>query len=343
MMVEIKEDVPENDWRRFLDISSDATLYHTPEWKMFLEKTFGYKPRYLFATDECGQLVGMLPLFEVRSRLTGNRLCSVPFSHECTCLGDSVTRTALIDKAVSLRDCHRITKIEIRSAVENPLFHEMNAFCTHILELSQNLEETWKQLDKSSVRWAVKKAEKLGVSVTSSTDIEDLKEFYELNCITKQNLGVPCHPYEFFKNLFSILDGHVRLYLAQHEGNIIAGGVMEYYRDQVLYGYGAADPNHLDLHPYNAFIWKSIEDACVNGCRTYDFGRTSYDNTGLIQFKKKWGTQEKELCYGYYPASGGSVVTERDSTVYRLGNSVIRVMPMSVYKAFSASVFGHFG
>lgn len=342
-MVEIVSSINLNEWHDFLLSQSDATLYHTPEWKMFLEKTFNYKPRYLFATDECGQLVGMLPLFEVRSRLTGNRLCSVPFSHECTCLGDSVTRTALIDKAVSLRDCHRITKIEIRSAVENPLFHEMNAFCTHILELSQNLEETWKQLDKSSVRWAVKKAGKLGVSVASSTNAEDLKEFYELNCLTKQSLGVPCHPWEFFKNLFSILEGYVQMYLSRHEGRIIAGGVMECYKGQVLYGYGAADPNHLDLHPYNAFIWKSIEDACVNGCRTYDFGRTSYDNTGLIQFKKKWGTQERGLCYSYYPASSKSVVTERDSTIYRLGNSVIRAMPMSAYKAFSTSIFGYFG
>lgn len=70
---------------------------------------------------------------------------------------------------------------------------------------------------------------------------------------------------------------------------------------------------------------------------------TSYDNTGLIQFKKKWGTQERGLCYSYYPASSKSVVTERDSTIYRLGNSVIRAMPMSAYKAFSTSIFGYFG
>jgi len=227
--------------------------------------------------------------------------------------------------------------------VKKSQFQKKSAFCTHILELSQNPEDTWKQLEKNSVRWAIKKAGKLGVSVVSSTSIEDLKEFYELNCVTKQNLGVPCHPWEFFKNLFSILGGYVRMYLSRHEGSIIAGGVMECYNGRALYGYGAADPNHLDLHPYNAFIWKSIKDACVNGCRTYDFGRTSYDNTGLIQFKKKWGTQERGLCYSYYPASGKSIVTERNSTIYRLGNSVIRAMPIPAYKAFSTSIFSHFG
>lgn len=342
-MIEIRERVPESEWRRFLDVCSDATLYHTPEWKLFLERTFDYKSHYLFATDESGQLIGMLPLFEVKSRLMGNRLCSVPFSHECGCLGDDAACTTLIEKAIALKDEHHIEKIEIREAIRNPAFQRKNAFCTYILHLSQNPEELWKQLGKNSVRRYVKKAEKLGVSVASSTDIEDIKEFYELNCIGKQCLGVPCHPWEFFKNLFSVLGGYAQMYLSRYEGSIIAGGVMECYKGQVLYGYGAADPNHLDLHPYYAFIWKSIEDACVNGCRTYDFGRASYDNTGLIQFKKKWNTQERELCYSYYPVAGRSVVTERDSTVYRLGNSVIRAMPMSAYKAFSTSIFGHFG
>lgn len=342
-MVEIVQHIPENEWRRYLDGCSYATLYHTPEWKTFLEKTFGYKPHYLFVIDESGQLTGMLPLFQVKSRLTGSRLCSVPFSHECGCLGDMTTCTALLDEAVALKNKYHIEKVEIRSAVENSMFQEKNSFCTHVLELSQNPEETWKRLDKGSVRWAVNKAEKLGVSVSSSTNIEDLKEFYELNCITKQNLGVPCHPWKFFKNMFSILEGYVWLYLSQYEGHIIAGGVMESYNGQVLYGYGAADPNHLGVHPYNAFIWKSIEDACVSGCQTYDFGRTSYDNTGLIQFKKKWGTQERKLCYSSYPASGRSVVTDRDSSVYRLGSSVIGVMPMYAYKSFSNSVFSHFG
>lgn len=341
-MVEIVRDVNANDWHKFLLSQRDATLYHTPEWKAFLERTFGYKSHYIFATDDSGQLSGILPLFRIQSRLTGNRLCSVPFSHKCGCLGDSFTRTALINEAIALKD-GQIKVIEIRRSVVHPMFQETNAFCTHTLHLSQNPEETWKQLDKGGVRWAIKKAEKLGVSVAPSKDIEDLKEFYELNCITKQDVGVPCHPWKFFKNLFSILEDYVQIYISQHGKDIIGGGVMEYYKDQVLYGYGAADPKRLNLHPYNAFLWKSIEDACVRGFRTYDFGRTSYSNAGLIQFKKNWGTREMELCYSHYPASDISTVTDRDSTIYRLGGAVIRAMPTPVYKTFSASVFPHFG
>jgi FemAB-related protein (PEP-CTERM system-associated) len=342
-MVEIVGNVNDIEWHNFLHSHCSATLYHTPEWKRFLEKTFDYKSHYLFATDDCGSLIGLLPLFHVRSRLTGNRLCSVPFSHYCGCLGDRITCTALIDEAVTFKTKCNIEMIEIRNTVKDPRFQGTNAFCTHILKLSHNPDETWKRLEKGSVRWAVKKAEKLGVSVVSSTNTEDLKEFYELNCITKQNLGVPCHPWELFKNLFSLLNGYIMMYFSRYEGSIIAGGVMEYYKDQVLYGYGAADPNYLDVHPYNAFIWKSVEDACLNDCRIYDFGRTSYDNIGLIQFKKKWGAQKRELYYSYYPASEKSIVTNRSSPLYRVGKPVIQKMPMSLYKTFSKSLFSHFG
>lgn len=331
------------EWQDFLQSQSKATIYHTPNWKIFIEKTFDYKPHYIFATDESGQLNGMLPLFEVKSRLTGNRLCSVPFAHECGCLGDKNTSNALVGEAVRIASRSYIKKIEIRSTVIHPQFKVKNSFCSHILELSQNPEETWRLLDRRSTRWAVRKAEKLGVSVTSSTNTEDLKEFYELNCITKQNLGVPCHPWEFFKNLFSLLEGHVKLYLSEYKGSIIGGGVMVCYKNQVLYSYGAADPCYLNLHPYNAFIWKSIEDACISGFHTYDFGRTYHDNIGLIKFKKKWGTQERKIGYSFHPTTCRPVVTERDSAICRLGNSVIRAMPMSSYKAFSSSMIRHFG
>jgi len=119
IMVEIVQQVPEDEWRVYLERSSNATLYHTPEWKAFLEKTFGYESRYLFATDESGRLIGMLPLFEVRSRLTGNRLCSVPFSHECGCLGNDIAGTALIEGAITIKDKQHIEKSNTEGLLEN--------------------------------------------------------------------------------------------------------------------------------------------------------------------------------------------------------------------------------
>jgi len=341
--MEISTVVNETAWRDFLAQCSTASIYHTPEWKKFLEKTFDYQPQYLFATDDCGNLIGLLPLFHVKSRITGDRLCSLPFSHVCGPIGEQGARTDLIGKAKMIRSTLRDTPLEIRGDIGIDGFHSSELFSTYILNLSSQADEVWKRLDHGSVRRTVKKARSLGVEVEISKEHEDLMAFYEINAINKKNLGVPCHPYKFFKNLFSGLEHYVSLYLARYNGEIIAGGVMERYNGSVIYGYGAADPSYLHVHPYHALIWNSIEDACRDGCSEYDFGRVSKDNTGLIQFKKRWGTQEKKLFYSTFSNSPKPTSPDRDSSFYRFGNTVIHGMPMPVYKKFSDIVFSHFG
>ena len=342
-MISITAKVKEKEWKEFLDKSESATIYHTPEWKKVLEESFGYKPFYLFTKDESDEITGMLPLLYIKSKLTGNRLCSVPFSHLCGPIGDETAVNLLISEGTNLYETLNVNHLEIRDYVDFDDFQHQNAFSTYILELSLNIEEVWKKLDKGSVRWAIKKSRKKGVVVNEIKNIGDLKEFYELNCMTKREIGVPGHPWKFFKNLFTFLDNHVSLYVARYNDEIIGGGIIEYFKDTVIYGYGAANPRYLKLHPYNAFIWKCIEDACLKGYKYYDFGRTSYDNVGLINFKKRWGTVEKKLYYSYYPKNPESLTENRENLKYKLGTKIIRRMPMSIYKKFSDMVFESFG
>lgn len=58
-------------------------VYHTPQWKHFLEKVFGYSPVYLFALGDFGEVVAFLPMFRMNCLFSGTRLCSVPFGHVC--------------------------------------------------------------------------------------------------------------------------------------------------------------------------------------------------------------------------------------------------------------------
>lgn len=342
-MINIIKNVDEEEWKSFLNKYHEATIYHTPEWKQLLEKTFGYKSEYLFAKDESGNIAGFLPLFYIKSKLTGNRLCSVPFSHICSSLGTKEASTALIEEAICLFQKSTLNTLEIRGTLNDERFVNLNSFSTYILELSSNPNDVWPKLDKGSVRWAVKKAEKSGVAVETTRDMSALKEFYEINAMTKKDLGVPCHPWKFFKNMFDILGNSVSLYVSKHDSEIIGGGIMVYFKDTVLYGYGASNPNYLNLHPYNSFIWKSIEDACLKGYNFYDFGRTSYSNTGLIDFKKRWGTIETKLYYSNYPTKSNSLSENRESAKYKFASKVIGEMPLLMYKQFSDTVFQHFG
>ena len=342
IMIIDSEKVHPDAWRNLLKSSGNATIYHTPEWKKFLETTFRYTPRYLFAQNDSGELTGMLPLFQIKGIMGGSRLCSTPFAHDCGPLGQPEVCGELVHAALDLCSTFRLKNLEIRGNGFPGLLTEVNNFSTYILPLSQNIPDVWKRLDKGSTRWAITKATKSNVSVGSTRNSEDLKEFYELNCLTKKELGVPCHPLKFFKNLFATFGDSVSLYVAQHNTRIIGGGIMLRFKDTVLYGYGGAHPGCLKVNPYNAFIWKSIEDACNAGYTYFDFGRTSYDNTGLIQFKKKWGTVEKKLYY-YYQNYSGSTALDRTSLFCKTANLGLRKMPMPLYKSVSQKLFAGIG
>ena len=299
-MIEVVQETDEALWRDFLAHEPGVSLFHTPEWKSFICETFNYNSYYLFAKNNSGQMTGLLPLFYIKSILTGNRLSSLPFAYRCSILGDPNSQAALLTKALELVEELNPSYLEVRDSLDHSSFQFTNCYSTYILELSNNPDEVWKTF-KSNVRRNIRQSRKYGIRVEETKAPKALKAFYRLNCITKKRLGSPCHPWYFFKNLFFHLGGHTSLYIAHCDGKIIAGGVMLSYDDHFIYGYGAADPAYMQYRPYNALLWKSIEDACLRGYRYFDFGRVSAENSGLIHFKSRWGTVEKKLPYSYYP------------------------------------------
>ena len=42
-------------------------------------------------------------------------------------------------------------------------------------------------------------------------------------------------------------------------------------------------------------IWESIRKACCGGARWFDFGRTHVAHSTLIEFKQRWGAEERVI------------------------------------------------
>src|SRR3990172_9943397 len=65
-------------WDSFVMSSEDSSLFHLTGWKDAVEKIFGHKSHYIMAISD-DKILGILPLFEIKSRLFGHALVSVPF------------------------------------------------------------------------------------------------------------------------------------------------------------------------------------------------------------------------------------------------------------------------
>ena len=59
-------------WDAYVRSSAGGLPYHLSGWRQVLAKTYGYETHFMMATEE-GHLVGVLPLFIIRSFLVGSR------------------------------------------------------------------------------------------------------------------------------------------------------------------------------------------------------------------------------------------------------------------------------
>lgn len=341
--IEVNPVVSIDEWRRYVESHPEGLIYHLPEWKETLEQSFRCQSFYLFARDSERALVGLLPLFQVKSPLTGNRLVSLPFSHICGPITDSESVEAqLVGRAQELCDELGCRYLEIRAMRRLSVNMRVSEyFSTYILELSDDPSAVWKKLHKKGVRWAIGKAERDGVTVRIENTIEGMRVFNSLNQRTKRNLGVPAHPLVFLENMGGKLANHLTLYLAEVSGTAIAGIVTLGFRDSICYAYGASDERYLRYHANDLLVWRAIEDGCKSGYRQFDFGKTSPDNKGLARFKQHWGTEQHGLYYHYYPYLPKLISSDRSGRKYKLLTGLWKKLPLSLTQAMGSAAFRH--
>src|SRR5207244_2582311 len=114
---------------------SGATLCHTSAWMRAIERTWGHDPHHL-AVRRDGRIVGLLPLFHVRSRLFGSMLVSTPNAvYGGPISDDAAGRAALASAAVRRARDLRVGHLELRNHETQPEFddvewHRQNLYVT---------------------------------------------------------------------------------------------------------------------------------------------------------------------------------------------------------------------
>jgi lipid II:glycine glycyltransferase (peptidoglycan interpeptide bridge formation enzyme) len=152
---------------------------------------------------------------------------------------------------------------------------------------------------KPKWRYNIGLAEKRGVSV-SRPDEQGLEVFYKLLSETAGRDGIAIHHFDYYKTLFEIsrdssLNGDLRLYTAEHEGDALAAIVVLCRGTQAVYLYGASANLKRNLMAPYALQWKAMQDAKASGCVLYDlFGIPPADDpnhpmAGLYRFKTGFG------------------------------------------------------
>jgi lipid II:glycine glycyltransferase (peptidoglycan interpeptide bridge formation enzyme) len=149
----------------------------------------------------------------------------------------------------------------------------------------------------------IKKADMAGVEVVHG-DYDDLPAFHEVYVETAARDKFTPRGLAYFQRMWRAMESEdpqrLTLFLAKHEGRVLAATTLVRVGTHAWYSYGASSNEGRDVRPSNAVQWAMIRDSRAAGCEVYDLRGISdtldpNDHLfGLIQFKLGTGGYAQE-------------------------------------------------
>jgi FemAB-related protein (PEP-CTERM system-associated) len=283
-------------WEAFVLRCPEATFFHRIGWREIIEQEFRHRTHYLLA-ERSGELAGVLPLAEVRSRLFGHALVSLPFAvYGGPAAVDAEARTALIDAAVGLADKLGVEHLELRDRTRlQPDWPQQDLYVTFRRPLQEDVEANLLAVPRKQ-RAMVRKGIKNGL--TSDTDAS-VDRFFALYADNMHRHGTPPFARRYFRKLLEVFGDDAEVLIVSDTAGVPVSGVLSFYfRDEVLPYYAGDTTAARDLAANDFKYWELMRRACERGLRVFDYGR-SKRGTGSFDFKKNWGFEPVPLAYEY--------------------------------------------
>jgi FemAB-related protein (PEP-CTERM system-associated) len=318
-------------WDAYVQRHPQATGLHLAAWGLAIAKTFGHPLQYLLA-EQGTEVVGLLPLIHVRSRLFGSSLSSTPFAVYGGPLADEATaHEALDEEAWAIAQRLGVGALEYRNRTrQRPDWAVKDStYATFSRPLSPDSETNLKAIPRKQ-RAEVRKSLERDLAVAIDRDVD---RHYAVYARSVRDLGTPVFPKSLFVNLMEAYGENADIVTVSHDGAPIASVLSFYFRGAVMPYYGGGTAAAGPQLGYFRLYWSLMEHAAKRGCTTYDFGRSKY-GTGAFDFKKNWGFEPQPLTYEYRLAPGQAMPDlNPNNPKYKTMIEVWRRLPLPVANA----------
>jgi FemAB-related protein (PEP-CTERM system-associated) len=291
-------------WDEFVTAHPEGTFFHLHGWRRVIEASFGHRTHFLLSERD-GAIDGVLPLAEVRSRLFGHKLVSLPFCvYGGIVAADEGSRAALLAAASALARRTGVDYLELRNRQDRPGLPVSARYVTFRRALDPDPEANMNAIPRKQ-RAMIRKGAAKGLVPRFGAPVE---AFFRIYAESLRNLGTPVLPLRFFAALQREFGESCEVMsVSQGEGAAPVAAVMSFYfRDEVLPYYGGGTALARECHAYDFMYWELLVHALARGARVFDFGR-SRQGTGSYRFKTHWGFEPAPLHYQYDMVAGGEL------------------------------------
>ena len=328
-------------WDSFVAACPEATFFHRVGWREIYEGVFRHRTHYLLA-ERGVQIVGVLPLVELKSMLFGHSLVSLPFAvYGGAASLDAQATQDLHRAAVELARELGVVHLELRNrASAEPQWPRQDLYVTFRKELLPEVEANMLAIPRKQ-RAMVRK----GIQRELRSEIDtDTARFFELYADNQHRHGTPPQSRRYFEALKRVFgDDCEVLTVLSPQGKAVSGVLSFYFRDEVLPYYAGDLTDARDLAANDFKYWELMRRACERGLRVFDYGR-SKRGTGSFDFKKNWGFEPTPLHYEYALFKRDSVPqTNPSNPKYQRAIETWRRLPRGVVNAVGPLLARHLG
>ena len=313
------------EWEQFVASRGDDAGYHAWGWQRVFENAFGHRAVYLIArTGE--QVAGVLPLVEIKSRIFGNTLTSLPFLNYGGVIADGAAAAdALVAAARDEAQARRCGHVELRHVA--PQFPGLPCKSHKVsmrLPLGPGL---WEALDRK-VRNQIRKAEKSGL-VVERGGADLVGDFYNVFARNMRDLGTPVYSRRLFEEVLSAFPDRAQLHIVRLKDQPVAAGFTYRTAAMVQLPWASSIREYNPLCPNVLLYWDAIQYAQAGGATVFDMGRST-PNEGTFKFKAQWGAQAVPLHWEYQLLTKGALPNVSPANPkFQLAIAVWQKLPLS--------------
>ena len=208
------------------------------------------------------------PFFNVKSRLFGNRVISVPFvdvggvcgSLKSGDLNELKTKSQFPSEVINVKIDKSLKNFKkLKSELLNQGFFEKTNNHQFVLKLKSK-DELWKQFHKHT-RNDIRKSIKSGLRLERIDSLVKVKNFYGLYLKEMHRFGTPQHSLSFFKELYANNDIGFFGFNCYSGEKIIGSIIVLYSGKRGLVFVNVSNPSFRDMRPNDLLYWETLQSS----------------------------------------------------------------------------------
>jgi hypothetical protein len=305
----VTEQVNDEFWWEVAEACSYATFFHSPLWhRLACNANSNLKHRSIgVVTDEGTKAV--LPLIET-GQIAGGMLKKVASTYAGCYGGIIATGTVPDNQARKIYQKGAAIGNGVFGVNENPFQADHVDFWdedegeksrdfTQVVNLKGSFDDLVRDFSKGH-RSSLNKGRREGVIVRQADSLDDYRRYFGAYEASLKRWGEDAtgkYPWELFERGFSLskeYPNHIKLWLAEVEGEVASGAWCFYWNDHVVYWHGASYKRFFDYRPNNVLHAEIMKDALRDDYKFYDLN-PSGGHSGVVQFKKRFGAEKRHF------------------------------------------------